>query len=1372
MRFDGRWLLWICIGFLVIPLAGCPKKKRFSETPDLRGSGEFTLQDVRGAGWSTEVVILGDVDSDGDLDAFVGNFGEQNRLLINDGTGEFRDGTDPEFLLPTGLPLGQDRTQGAAFGDVDGDGDLDIAVANQGQNLLLINNGNGEFTDGTDPLMFLVTGLPIGSDDTRALAFVNVDDLGGLDTDLDLVMVNNGQNRLYLNDGRGEFLDGTDLAGGLSSGLPMDADPGRGLLVVNIDPDVSGDTDFDLVILNEGTPDRLYVNSNDRGEFVDATFDTLNSAASLPSLSDLSRDAAAGDLDGDGLLDLVIAVDGENRILINSGAGFFSDATSTWTRERVRVNGNLYAIYGTPPVNVSIFTVGHTLDGAPPVPNGAIRQSPGNGTWNPQGLNVTPSNLYAVWAAPGSPPTGFAAGQGGVVLSDAVGSWTDQAQNLTTVDLFAATGLSASDVYFGGDLGTILRFNGTGFTMEREHTDNDLIAVGGAGSNLVFAGGYQGTLLKGSVSGFAPETTGTSVQISGIWGDGPMSVYAVGTGGTILRYWDQGGAQPLGWYPETTNVTYNLNAVSGRPGGTEIWAAGDYDLQANEFTILRETGSGWTPVLPQLGYGQNLAGIWVDPNTGDVFCVGEAGVVLRWDAVGTTWIDYSGPIGESHSFHSVAGTANFNVAAVGENGILYYFNGMTWTQHNAPSTTENLTGIWFQDATHAWVTGTSGTLYSLDLALWTWTPVSPAPTTKNLLGVWGSASNDVFVVGEKGLILHYDGVAWRVLASSRINAMFAASATNIFAVGADGLILEGDGAGNWTAFANVPTQEELLAVWAESPGNVYAVGRGGTILHYNGASWTAESAPTSSDLHAVWGIPGTVWAGGDQGVLMENSGTGWDDRQVIPRLWVGTTDRITGLWGNGPNDLFAITLSGNLYHFTNSSTSGGFNSFASADSHTVKIFNLNADAFPDIVFANAGQDSAWLNNGFAFFNDATAARMPVENEDGRSLAFGGQAFVGIGWTTLFDLDGDMDSDLIVGNARAQNRLLLNDGLGTFSDGTDLAEIATTGLPAVQHSTAVALGDVTGDGLADAIVARYGQANRLLVNRGGGWFIDAATLPTAGIPADTDPTVGYLDVVFANENAPQRLYLNNGGGLLTEPSPVLLPADVFPATSCALGDLNGDQAPDLVFGTANGQNRVYLQNGGAYTDNTVSVSMPIDTDDTRAVLLADVNGDGAPDIVFANQGSQNRLIINNLAGNGTLEDGTFGALTHLPVDSDNTCGIAAGDTNGDGYIDLVFINRGEQDLLLLNDGIGTFTDGTDLGQTDTTGLPAGQNDGTCGVLVDVDHDGDLDLIVGNAGQQNRLFLNDGAAEFSDGTDEIDVFQYGLAIGEAETTALAV
>jgi hypothetical protein len=87
-------------------------------------------------------VMLGDVDGDGDLDAFVANATEgfvPNVVWLNNGSGVFSD---------SGQSLGNSASTSVSLGDVDGDGDLDAFVANfWDSNKVWLNNGSGTFTD-------------------------------------------------------------------------------------------------------------------------------------------------------------------------------------------------------------------------------------------------------------------------------------------------------------------------------------------------------------------------------------------------------------------------------------------------------------------------------------------------------------------------------------------------------------------------------------------------------------------------------------------------------------------------------------------------------------------------------------------------------------------------------------------------------------------------------------------------------------------------------------------------------------------------------------------------------------------------------------------------------------------------------------------------------------------------------------------------------------------------------------------------------------------------------------------------------------------------------------------------------------------------
>jgi len=143
-----------------------------------------------------------DIDDDGDLDLFVTNESwEKDQLYRNDGDGSFTKLTEP---LITVDPF---STMSSSWGDIDNDGDLDVFLANDGsKNQLFRNDGNFVFT------RILTTDISTASAKSFSSAWSDIDN----DGDLDLFVTNAFQtgvrlkNKLYINDGTGDFTEVTD----------------------------------------------------------------------------------------------------------------------------------------------------------------------------------------------------------------------------------------------------------------------------------------------------------------------------------------------------------------------------------------------------------------------------------------------------------------------------------------------------------------------------------------------------------------------------------------------------------------------------------------------------------------------------------------------------------------------------------------------------------------------------------------------------------------------------------------------------------------------------------------------------------------------------------------------------------------------------------------------------------------------------------------------------------------------------------------------------------------------------------------------------------------------------------------------------------
>lgn len=275
------------------------------------GSGEFSDDSnsrLPAQQYDSRDLLIADFNNDGNQDLFfVGNQNETNELYINDGGGTFSD-------LTNRIPLSGTSTSVAAT-DVDGDGSMDILIGNLGQNVMLMNSGNAFFNNQTTQR------LPQISDPTRDLKF---GDITG-DNIRDIIIGNENINRIWINAGQGFFSDQTENRMPLINDLEETND-------VNI-ADIDGDGDRDLYFgntgfQNEANPqDRILINDG-QGFFADQTSDRL------PTITTNTYDAELADLDGDDDLDLVVGnYDGGIRVLVNNGDGFFSDQSNSWIPE-------------------------------------------------------------------------------------------------------------------------------------------------------------------------------------------------------------------------------------------------------------------------------------------------------------------------------------------------------------------------------------------------------------------------------------------------------------------------------------------------------------------------------------------------------------------------------------------------------------------------------------------------------------------------------------------------------------------------------------------------------------------------------------------------------------------------------------------------------------------------------------------------------------------------------------------------------------------------------------------------------------------------------------------------------------------------------
>ena len=354
---------------------------------------------------------------------------------------------------------------------------------------------------------------------------------------------------------------------------------------------------------------------------------------------------------------------------------------------------------------------------------------------------------------------------------------------------------------------------------------------------------------------------------------------------------------------------------------------------------------------------------------------------------------------------------------------------------------------------------------------------------------------------------------------------------------------------------------------------------------------------------------------------------------------------------------------------------------------------------------------------------------------------------------FFDADNDGDLDIYLvnsgywpGSAAAQNHAALyqNNGDGTFTDITAAAGVGNRG----NYGQGVACADYDNDGDTELYVTNFGQ-DVLYRNNGDGTFTDitahagisdaAWSSSACFLDYDSDGhldlfVVSYLDysldAVYLPcgenetrtychpslfEGAPDKLYRNNGDGTFTDVS-----------QEAGVGNIGG-----MFHGKGLG------------------------------VVSADFNNDGAPDLYVANDDTRNDFFYNN--GDGTFSEISLlaGCAYSFNGVAQAGMGIAAGDYNGDGTLDIFVTNLSyETNALYRNNGDGTFTDviyEARLGKESYLYVGFGTG------FLDADNDGWLDLFVANGhiidniaethdvltyAQPNQLFRNKGDGTFQE------------------------
>ncbi|HEX3772009.1 MAG TPA: hypothetical protein VHV30_14135 [Polyangiaceae bacterium] len=344
-------------------------------------------------------------------------------------------------------------------------------------------------------------------------------------------------------------------------------------------------------------------------------------------------------------------------------------------------------------------------------------------------------------------------------------------------------GTSDSDVWAVGDMGTIVHFDGTTWTLVPSGVTDNLTGIMGIGPDDVFVTGDQGNLLHWDGHTWSIASAVQDTALLGLWVFSSTNVWAVGVDFDT----DPGSSAYVRVYQGTSSTDNDVNGAISLwkvwgASPTDVWLAGTSaaplggDSGADPAGVIYRGSSDFEPVAYE---GESVHGIW-GSGANDVWVAPSIGGLQHW--TGAAFDTNAVQIAMSQGFHAVSGTLDVDGAT--KSAPVPAGDASVADAAGASDAGEDDGGPQPADA------GADGA----------------APAADASLADAGPGASDVWAVGNDGLIAHFAHGAWTVTPSN--------------------------------------TTETLFGIWAPSSTSAWAVGAGATIRHWNGAAWSpSPTAP-------------------------------------------------------------------------------------------------------------------------------------------------------------------------------------------------------------------------------------------------------------------------------------------------------------------------------------------------------------------------------------------------------------------------------------------------------------------------------------------------------------------------------------------------